>query len=155
MRSRENDMSVDEWEDISYGDVGGVMLAKVPALADLYQLSVYGGDLMVTVFLGNVAQYVLEQVSVRTSLSEDKRQAADARVTAILEVVERGVCSVDEKLKGAISAGFLEEIATDDEAVFLRIVRILGPRSRGEVRKLARLYKSKEWLEFLRGQDAT
>lgn len=147
-------MRVGEGKSVSYEDVGDVMLARVPALADLYQLSIYGGELMVTVFLGNVAQYVLEQVSVRSGLSEDKRPAVDARVAAILGVVEEGVGGADEKLKGAISAAFLEEIATDDEAVFLTVVKMLGPRSMDEVRALLKLHKSKEWLDFLSSREA-
>lgn len=152
--SRETHVRVGGDKSVSYEDVGDVMLARVPPLADLYQLSVYGGELMVTVFLGNVAQYVLEQVSVRASLSEDERQAVDARVAAILGVVEEGVGGADEKLKGAISAGFLEEIATDDESVFSTVLKMLGPRSREEVRALLKFHKSKEWLEFLRNREA-
>ena len=104
---------------------------------------------MVTIFLGNAAQHVLEQARRLASSARTERAAIDERIAAILGIVERGLVEGDDKLSGAISAAFIEGLDTNDAKAFRTVVERLGPRSRDEVKVLTKFYHSKEWLDFL------
>ena len=134
---------------LSDDTIADLMLAHAPELDDAYKLSVYAGELMVTIFLGNAAQHVLEQARRLASSARTERAAIDERIAATLGIVERGLVEGDDKLSGAISAAFIEGLDTNDAKAFRTVVERLGPRSRDEVKVLTKFYHSKEWLDFL------
>jgi hypothetical protein len=140
-------------DGLTYDTIAQLMLARVPALEEAYNFAVFADYFAVTVFLGNAAKYVLEQTRALAKLTNDERQAAESRLAAIFEIVEQGISSHDDKLRGAVSAAFIEELDTEDAALFREVVRRLGPETRERVRALTEFYHSKKWLDFLAERD--
>lgn len=134
---------------ITYPTIAARMLARVPELEAARTLSTYGGELRVTLFLGNAAQYVLAEARALPRANKPEQALIEARIAGILEIVEQALVEGDDKLQGAVSAAFIEELDTDDAATFRRVVTRLGPASQCEVTNLTRFYHSKEWLDFL------
>jgi hypothetical protein len=137
---------------LTYDTITHVMLERVPDLSQAYQFAVFNDCLAVTVFLGNVADHVLEQTRALVNLPEEQRLATEARLSAIFEIIEDGLDPDDSKLFGAISAGFIEELDMDDAELFQQVLERLGPKARERVRVLTEFYHSKEWIDFLKEQ---
>ena len=146
----QRDMIAWDTAPLSYQTIAEAMLRRVPALGDAYEFSICGEQLLVTVFLGSAAEYMMEQASRLSELAADERAETEARIAAILEVVEDGFMSPYEDLHGALSAGFLEELETDDSAAFQKVLSMLGPKSRARATGLMRFYRSKKWADFLK-----
>ena len=134
---------------ISSTIIAARMLERVPELEPARRLSTYGGELLVTIFLGNAAQYVLAEARALTSASTSEQAAITARIAAILEIVEESLVEGDDRLRGVVSAAFIEELDTDDAATFRRVVTQLGPASQCEVTTLTKFYQSKQWRDFI------
>jgi len=133
---------------LTVGNIAARMLVRVPELEAARQLSTYGGELLVTIFLGNAAQYVLTETRALASAEKREQAAIRARIAGILELVEQALVEGDDRLQGAVSAAFIEELDTD-AATFRMVVALLGPASQCEVTTLTRFYHSKEWRDFI------
>ena len=133
--------------------ISEVLLARVPELREAYDFATFGDEVLVTIFLGEVASYVLEQVGQLAGASKTDAAAIELRIGGIAEIVEDALEFGNDELVGAISAGFLEELDTENAGLFRQVLERLGPHARHRIQERIEFYRSKEWRDFIAHLD--